>query len=287
MSKRASEYRDLNKRSKLHISKVIPLKANDNYDDDEDEVCEENNSSTRNINGGIIVKHHDSIPIQLQSIFHEYANMVFNSVFLNMKAVEEDRSVQLNRIDILKGVIRPVIYHILEYNKIIFQNITVEVMTTNVVDLHEPLWYHMDIEKSWLILLIQSNMFERFYKYPVIDAPYYMTSGILDLSDFNPIESSHDVIKFNPFIYSLAVAIDHVAQHIINHFYTIMDCGTDSSLLKSRMNSPLHENWIKYGVTFSSMIAITCNLGTRNPIAYAKPYSSNIPYSQDSIYTQF
>lgn len=219
-----------------------------------------------NLPGGYGAQIKEFVPVSITQAIREYVDVVFGTAFIHAK----------DNCDI--NITFPfIIQNILQFNGILFERVSIYKINE---ELPEPLWFtytdnvYVDSStsntsfKSELVLYYNESMVRNMQK---LNNTVHIDSGIVPLDYFNPkFPTPLDINTYTPSLYNAVVLCDHVSQHIIYDIYSQLDekqsvstnnstesCVDIENKRRSRMNRPLHENWTKYGTTFSSMLKIT------------------------------
>lgn len=184
------------------------------------------------------------VPKYVSQYIRDYFDILINAVMLEARFLISTELQHVNSILAIPGTV----YEILKYNNICFK--TVKWCTTKV-DLHEPVWYTFNIQKSELILYINEGMYEDFCSKNNSD-PVIFTSGLIPIEMYNPYEVNPNFEPIQLSMVHCAIASDHVAQHII---YDVMYSE------KKIASADIHYHFADYGTTLHSIFRIqkTCS----------------------------
>lgn len=232
---------------------------NDDIYDDEDEDAawdaakkkkKDNNIRKIALPGGTGVttvdkpeKNNENIQSEIVFYIRSYLDILFGSVI--QEAIILSSKGCLNS----EYAIPTTVSNILKYNNIMFSKVT---MSTTIFELHEPLWYDMNIVNSHLHLYLYKPLYDS-YCTKLSDHPVIISSGIIPLENYNPIDVNPQVQKIDAATINCAVICDHVAQHIIS----------DVLNPNKPEGADIHEKYNLHGTTLHSMLDITC-LGTQS-----------------------
>lgn len=266
MATASNYYKNLKKRN-FKIDKY----DDDDCGDDDDVSLDErkkklqcirnNNNKHLQLPGGVALEYNEVLPSKLCKKISDYLTVVFGSIYIHAIS---DTSIT--------SCIPYVIRDILEYNGIYFKTIKSFNVTRN---LYEPIWFTYNYNLSELNIIISKSMVEKI-TIKNEQAPVHFTSGLIDLSIFNPNFSTETDLSdsINPGVLNTIILSDHVSQHIIaditeritkrriynDSLLNIDDYSDEERIInkyKSIGSKPLHQNWTKSGITLCSLLDIT------------------------------
>lgn len=177
----------------------------------------------------------DEVPDAVAYRVRAYLDELFGTIMLQVKESN-------NCFDAVPIVVS----NILKYNNIQFS--TVDMYKTSV-NIPEPLWFKLEIDKRHLILYLNEIMYNDYCTTTTsTEVPVVWSCGHVPVDNYNPYRAHPEVSELDAAKIKCTVVCDHVAQHIIHRYYN------DTPLLA---NTELHERgWTRYGTTLHSMLDI-------------------------------
>ena len=211
----------------------------------------------------------------------QYLDMAFSSALMSM-AMAENTSMSTSTRNALgeqrkfigcrdiASAIPGTVYNILRYNGCQFAKIR---FYTRSVNLFEPIWYNMNLDKhtNYLELFINETMIDQFCRKTNNDMEFVqLEPPITRLSNYNLDVGEmmqHDMQRFITASMKLVMLCDHVCQHILSELH-------NRNIPKaSKLHDP--QFFCKHGTTINSMFRIT-QTGTKMPdkMLFVAPHTS-------------
>lgn len=204
----------------------------------------------------------------------QYLDMAFSSALCSM-AMSEITTSSIKTSGKFVGcrdiasAIPGTVYNILRYNGCQFSYIR---FYTKSVNLFEPIWYIMNLDKNsnYLELFINESMIDQFCRKTNNESEFVQVEPtITRLSNYNINlgEMQRDMQRFIMASVKLVILCDHVCQHILSELH-------NRNIPKaSKLHDP--QFFCKFGTTINSMLKIT-QTGTKMPdkMLFSQPPTS-------------
>lgn len=220
----------------------------------------------------------------------QYLDMAMSSALFAMASIEDthfsptasslskgSKKTRIGYRDIT-AAIPGTVYNILRYNGFQFDNIG---FYPKSVDIHEPIWYLINIRNNSLVLFINESMINEFCA-TAVGSSSISTTGNNDhlvVIEPNDIKLSaynlqlgaikRDQERFIPAAIKLMILCDHVSQHILSELY--------NPNIPQAAKIHDHQYFRKCGTTLHSMLKLTqyVSQNTKNSFFSSTPASSS------------